>query len=124
LNLIISGSSPKSIHIAQSSFPGLLQKSFAVCINQEEGLYGKNMENIILCFYTVFKHIFCHVPFGGGAHLNNLFPEKQTQLSDEEQVLLHDVCCCWLWVKKQMASHFTAEVVDQHQLLFNEGCLG
>lgn len=56
---LIINSSPERIHIAKSSFAGLLQKSFAVCIQQEEGLNGKTIG-----FHTMFKHIFCHVSFG------------------------------------------------------------
>lgn len=46
------------------------------------------MENIILCFYTVFKHIFCHVPFGGG-------PISTTySLRNKRSCPMKSKCCC------------------------------
>lgn len=46
------------------------------------------MENIILCFYTVFKHIFCHVPFGGGA-ISTTY-----SLRNKRSCPMKSKCCC------------------------------
>ena len=49
-------------------------------------------------------------------------PEKQSQISEDEHFLLHDVCCLWLWVKQKMAESFTVTEVEKHQELFDKGC--
>lgn len=43
------------------------------------------------------------------------------QLDPEQQVLLHDVCVLWLWVKKHMERKFAGEIVRQHEELFRDG---
>lgn len=46
------------------------------------------------------------------------------QLDPDQQVLLHDVCVLWLWVKKHMERRFAGEVVQQHEELFRDGRFG
>ncbi|CAL1131715.1 unnamed protein product [Cladocopium goreaui] len=49
--------------------------------------------------------------------------KKQSQISEDEHFLLHDVCCLWLWVKQKMAESFTVTEVEKHQELFDKGHL-
>lgn len=45
------------------------------------------------------------------------------QLGEQAQMELHDVTCCWLYLRKHMELHFPGELLTQHDQLFQQGCL-
>ena len=47
--------------------------------------------------------------------------QKAAQLSEEGHIALHDITCCWLWLRSYMERTFPASVVDQHVELFENG---
>ena len=47
--------------------------------------------------------------------------QKAAQLSEDDHVALHDITCCWLWLRAYMERTFTASVVSQHIELFENG---
>lgn len=49
--------------------------------------------------------------------------KKSSQLSEDGHLNLHDVVCCWLWLRKSMVTTFPGELVDQHDALFANGHL-
>ena len=49
--------------------------------------------------------------------------QKSSQLSEDGHLNLHDVVCCWLWLRKSMVTTFPGELVDQHDALFANGFL-
>ena len=46
------------------------------------------------------------------------------QLSDEAHQNLHDIVCCWLWLRKHMVNAYPGELVAQHDTLFANGFPG
>ena len=48
-------------------------------------------------------------------------PKKSAQLDEEQSVLLFDICCVWIWLRRHMVNEFTGNVVDQHDGLFMKG---
>lgn len=51
-------------------------------------------------------------------------PQKNAQLDDEGQLLLHDVCCLWHWLVPKLQHAFPTPVVEKHTSLFMRGSLG
>ena len=53
--------------------------------------------------------------------------QKNAQLSEQQQqLLLFDVVCLWLYLSPMMAKEFPSTVMEQHQQLFmkgNPGCI-
>ena len=49
--------------------------------------------------------------------------QKLAQYSDEEHQSLHDITCCWLWLRSHMETTFPGEVLAKHDELFMEGYL-
>ena len=50
--------------------------------------------------------------------------EKLAQLDEDAHVLLHDITCCWLWLRERLQRAFPNEVVDRYDDLFMKGLLG
>ena len=51
-------------------------------------------------------------------------PEKNAQLDDDGQLLLHDVVCLWNWMRPKLKSQFPGAVLQRHEELFMRGPLG
>ena len=47
--------------------------------------------------------------------------QKRSQLTEEQHADLHDVTCCWLWVKERLKKQFPGELVGKHEELFSNG---
>ena len=50
-------------------------------------------------------------------------PQKNAQLDEESQLLLHDVTCLWHWLRPKMESAFPAPVIAKHDAMFQRGTL-
>ena len=50
--------------------------------------------------------------------------QKAAQLSEDGHILLHDVCCLWVWLLPKLLSSFPGNTVKQHEELFHKGFLG
>ena len=66
--------------------------------------------------------------FGNSSHISPTLPvaslcQKLSQLSDEQHADLHDVACCWVWIREQLKKHFTGEMVEKHNEMFASGWL-
>lgn len=48
--------------------------------------------------------------------------QKAAQISEDEHLALHDICCCWIWVRDQMQRSFNKDIMDKHDDLFENGC--
>jgi hypothetical protein len=42
-------------------------------------------------------------------------------MTEEEHAALHDITCCWLWIRENMLTAFPGELVTKHDALFLEG---
>ncbi|CAL1125989.1 unnamed protein product [Cladocopium goreaui] len=49
--------------------------------------------------------------------------KKNAQLGEEDQLLLHDCVCLWLWLLPKLENEFPKPVVDKHYQLFLRGSL-
>ncbi|CAK8998217.1 unnamed protein product [Durusdinium trenchii] len=49
--------------------------------------------------------------------------KKMNQLDLDGQILLHDCCVLWIWVKNKMQDMFPQSVIDQHDEFFRQGLL-
>ena len=50
------------------------------------------------------------------------FPcQKMHQLDAQGHEHLHDVTCCWVWVREKMKTTFPADVLARHDELWSEG---
>ena len=49
--------------------------------------------------------------------------QKSAQLSEDGHLNLHDIACCWLWLRKFMVTTFPGELVEKHDTLFANGLL-
>ena len=47
--------------------------------------------------------------------------QKAAQRSEDEHILLHDICCLWVWLRPKMAAEFPGHVVKRHDDLFAKG---
>jgi len=47
--------------------------------------------------------------------------QKLSQLTEEQHADLHDLTCCWLWVKERLKKQFPGELVEKHEELFYNG---
>ena len=66
--------------------------------------------------------------FGNSSHISPTLPaaslcQKLSQLSDEQHADLHDVACCWVWIREQLKKHFPGEMVEKHDEMFANGWL-
>ena len=50
--------------------------------------------------------------------------QKNAQLSEDEHILLHDICCCWIWLREKLAQSFPTAVVEKYDGLFEKGFFG
>ena len=50
-------------------------------------------------------------------------PQKNAQLDEESQLLLHDITCLWHWLKPKMESAFPATVIQKFDDMFFRGTL-
>ena len=44
--------------------------------------------------------------------------QKAAQRSEDDHILLHDVCCLWVWLRPKMVAEFPGHVVKRHDDLF------
>ena len=51
-------------------------------------------------------------------------PQKNSQLSEEDHMLLYDSCCLFLYLVPKLQAEFPGDVVDKHVELFMKGHLG
>ena len=50
--------------------------------------------------------------------------QKLQQLTEEQHVLLHDICCLWVWLEPKLRSSFSGAICDKHCKMFSDGMLG
>jgi len=50
--------------------------------------------------------------------------QKLAQLDDEAQMLLHDCCCLWVYVRAALKKSFNSEIISRHDEMFEKGYLG
>lgn len=50
--------------------------------------------------------------------------QKKTQLDLEQHEHLHDVTCCWLYVRAYMEKVFPGDVISKHEEMWQKGFLG
>ena len=49
--------------------------------------------------------------------------EKLAQMDEDAHILLHDITCCWLWLRERLQRAFPNDVVDRYDELFSKGLL-
>lgn len=49
--------------------------------------------------------------------------QKSHQLDEDAMILLHDISCCWCWMKEKLKVTFSSEIVDQLTGLWEGGQL-
>ena len=53
------------------------------------------------------------------------FPcQKKTQLDLDQHEHLHDVTCCWLYVRAYMEKVFPGDIISKHDEMWEKGFLG
>lgn len=50
--------------------------------------------------------------------------QKAAQLDEEKAMLLHDICCLWIWLRSRMEESYGTDVLERHDGLFMKGTLG
>lgn len=49
--------------------------------------------------------------------------QKKCQIDIEQHKLLHDMTCCWIYVRTYMLRTFPGDVVSKHEEMWRTGCL-
>ena len=60
---------------------------------------------------------------GRGLGVCNPVFQKLEQLNEEQHVLLHDVCCLWVWLVPHLREAFPGTVLEKHKAMFEQGML-
>ncbi|CAK9037631.1 unnamed protein product [Durusdinium trenchii] len=47
--------------------------------------------------------------------------QKMAQLSEDEHIHLHDICCLWVWLRAELEGAFPSNMVDKYTDLFYKG---
>ena len=50
--------------------------------------------------------------------------QKMAQITEEQQQMLHDICCLWIYLKPRLEEAFPGGVVQKHVQMFWDGSLG
>lgn len=49
--------------------------------------------------------------------------QKNAQLSEDEHVLLHDICCCWIWLREKLVQSFPTAIVQKVRVGNKSSCM-
>ena len=65
---------------------------------------------------------------GNCSHINPSLPgasfcQKLSQLTEEQHADLHDVACCWVWIREQLLTRFPGDMVNKRDEMFANGLL-
>ena len=63
------------------------------------------------------------IPSVGNHPTAAAFSQKNAQLDEDGQLLLHDLCCLWHWLLPKLHEAFPKAVVDKHEAMFFRGIL-
>ena len=115
--------------------PGLYEASFQGLHVEEEGLNPAKGQRVFkscsiskpICFFVILLFLISFLFVAFVTSLQHwLLPhnrQKECQRGEEQQIMIHDCVCLWLWVKEKMINTFQGEIIERHQALFDGGHL-